>query len=54
MKEVNIMNNLNEKQINFLTLAKKEYGDQITMNQIKDLETKYNLSGNNWFVSDAY
>ena len=48
------MNNLNEKQINFLTLARKEYGDQITMNQIKDLETKYNLSGNNWFVSDAY
>ena len=48
------MNNLNEKQINFLTLAKKEYGDQITMNQIKDLETKYNLSGNNWFVSDTY
>ena len=48
------MNNLNEKQINFLTLARKEYGDQITMNQIKDLETKYNLSGNNWFVSDTY
>ena len=48
------MNNLNEKQINFLTLARKEYGDQITMNQVKDLEAKYNLSGNNWFVSDAY
>jgi len=54
MKEVNIMNNLNEKQINFLTLARKEYGDQITMNQVKDLEAKYNLSGNNWFVSDTY
>ena len=54
MKEVNIMNNLNEKQINFLALARKEYGDQITMNQVKDLEAKYNLSGNNWFVSDAY
>ena len=48
------MNNLNEKQINFLALARKEYGDQITMNQVKDLEAKYNLSGNNWFVSDAY
>lgn len=54
MKEVNIMNNLNEKQINFLALARKEYGDQITMNQVKDLEAKYNLSGNNWFVSDTY
>lgn len=48
------MNNLNEKQINFLSLARKEYGDQITMNQVKDLEAKYNLSGNNWFVSDTY
>ena len=44
----------NEKQIEFLTLAQKEYGDQITMKQVKDLEAKYNLSDNNWFVSKNY
>ena len=44
----------NEKQIEFLTLAQKEYGDQITMKQVKDLEAKYNLSDNNWFVSKTF
>ena len=44
----------NEKQIEFLTLAQKEYGDQITMKQVKALEAKYNLSDNNWFVSKNY
>ena len=44
----------NEKQIEFLTLAQKEYGDQITMKQIKDLEAKHNLSDNNWFVSKTF
>ena len=45
----NIM--LNEKQTNFVNLARKEYGDdKITMKQIKQLEAKYNLSGNGWLV----
>ena len=48
------MKKLNEKQIEFLTLAQKEYGDQITMKQVKALEAKYNLSDNNWFVSKNY
>jgi len=42
---------LNEKQTNFVNLARKEYGDdKITMKQIKQLEAKYNLSGNGWLV----
>tara|TARA_R100000030_G_scaffold100354_1_gene93187 strand:+ start:645 stop:1793 length:1149 start_codon:yes stop_codon:yes gene_type:complete len=48
------MKKLNEKQIEFLTLAQKEYGDQITMKQVKDLEAKYGLSDNGWFVSKTY
>ena len=46
---------LNEKQKEFVSLARQEYGDdKITMKQIKQLEAKHNLSGNDWFVSDTY
>ena len=48
------MKKLNEKQIEFLTLAQKEYGNEITSKQVKALEAKYNLSDNNWFVSKTY
>ena len=43
----------NEKQIEFLTLAQKEYGsDTITRQQVVALEKKYNLSGNGWLVNN--
>ena len=38
----------------FLSLAKQEYGDQITSKQVRQLEKKHKISGNGWFVSDAY
>ena len=46
--------NYNEKQMRFLSLAKQEYGDQITSKQVRQLEKKHKISGNGWFVSDAY
>jgi len=43
---------LNEKQKKFVDVALKEFGtDTITRKQVKEIETKFNLTGNSWLVN---